>query len=125
MEVADDGNVSICDQLETKGILDQKWFDGAHLGVVTSIGELVIYELNSEEKKLKEQHKISLDKSEETIALSLDHWNKMTLVSDSRGTISLFDEEFKRIDTFSGHEFEAWTCAFDRNDENVFYSGTL
>lgn len=125
MEAMDDNSLSICDQVETRGILDQKWVDSTHLGVVTSIGELVVYELNEDEKKLKELSKVSLDESEETIALSLDHWYRKTLVSDSKGNISIFDEELKLMDTYAGHGFEAWTCVFDRSDPNVFYSGEI
>lgn len=116
--------LNICDQVATRGILDQKWFDESRLGVVTSIGELVVYQLDLERKKLEERAKVSLDESEETtIALSLDYWKEKTLVSDSKGNITVFDGQLRSTGSFAGHDFEAWTCALDRSDENIFYSG--
>lgn len=122
MEVMPDDSIEIHVCIETRGILDQKWFDGETLGVVTSTGQLVVYSLDRELKKLEEKSRVSLDGTE-TIALSLDYWKEKTLVSDSMGNISLFDPELKNLGIFSGHGFEAWTCAFDRDDPNVFYSG--
>lgn len=123
IEAQKDDSLVVRDQVETRGILDQKWFDGSHLGVVTSIGELIVYELDGEEKKLKEKSKVLLNESEETIALSLDHFEKRTLVSDSKGMINLFSSDMEKVTEFTGHGFEAWTCAFDRNDSNILYSG--
>lgn len=125
IEAQKDHSLVVRDQVETRGILDQKWFDGKHLGVVTSIGELIVYDLDDEKKKLREKSKVLLDESEEIIALSLDHFEKKTLVSDSMGKINLFSSDMEKEQTFTGHGFEAWTCAFDRHDSNILYSGEL
>lgn len=123
MEAMPDDSLSICDVIQTRGVLDQKWFNEETLGVVTSTGDLVVYSLDKESKKLQEQSKASIDELGETIALSLDYFDKKTLVSDSKGSIHLLNAELKVVESFSGHGFEAWTCAFDRDDGNVFYSG--
>lgn len=123
MEAMPDNSLEVHDCIETRGILDQEWFDGQTVGVVTSTGQLIVYGLDKDARKLREKSKIYLDKSEETIALSLNHWEGKTLVSDSKGCISLFDSELEETGRFAGHGFEAWTCAFDQSDPNVFYSG--
>lgn len=128
IESMDDDSLVIRDQIETRGILDQKWFSPNRLGAVTSIGELIIYELDLGEIKLKEQVKTTLDDSKETIALSLDYSAENVLVSDSKGQLTLFnytESQLTNVETFSGHEFEAWTCSFDKNDPNILYSGKL
>lgn len=123
MEAMPDNSLEVHECIETRGILDQKWFDGQTVGVVTSTGQLMVYGLDKDARKLMEKTRVSLDESEETIALSLDFWERKTLVSDSKGFVSLFDSELRETASFAGHGFEAWTCAFDRSDPNVFYSG--
>lgn len=71
---------------------------------------------------------ISLSHDEtENLALSLDvqEASSKVIASDSKGRISLLDLEGTQplVTQWKGHNFEAWTCAFDRYNKNVVYSG--
>lgn len=68
-------------------------------------------------------------KADETgcLALSVDlkKESSKVLASDSKGRITLLDLEAAQpiMRQWEGHSFEAWTCAFDRFNESIVYSG--
>lgn len=63
---------------------------------------------------------------EESLALSLDsqQGSSIAIASDSKGRLTLVDlEKAEPIKQWKGHDFEAWTCAFDRYNDRIVYSG--
>lgn len=120
--------IQIHHEVECAGVLDQKWLNPNTLGVANSAGQLQIYEFNTTENKLILKSETAIEEVEKSpIALALDYNSEnRVLVSDSLGNVSLFNvDEMQKTFTFSGHSFEAWTCAFDKNQRNVFYSGNF
>lgn len=117
-------------QIETEAILDQKWYMEKFLLTATSLGKVQVY--NFHENSLEFKYDIKLcneeggDNDKENLALSIDTDEKMKRIatSDSQGQISIIDIETKEIlSQWAAHEFEAWTCAFDRFNSNIIYSG--
>lgn len=113
-------------QIETEAILDQKWYKKNLLVTATSLGKIQFYDLL--EKSLSKSCDVTLkrDGDDENLALSIDTDEKREriAVSDSQGKISLIDVVTKEIlSQWKAHEFEAWSCAFDRWNENLIYSG--
>lgn len=107
--------------------MDQKWFRNK-LTCCTSRGNIDIYDFDG--INLNHQDKISLNNEvnckNKNIALSIDvNFQKNNLLtSDLMGIISLIDAETHGILSYwKAHEFEAWTCAFDKWNQNVVYSG--
>ncbi|XP_062564072.1 diphthine methyltransferase-like isoform X2 [Armigeres subalbatus] len=117
-------------QVETSAILDQKWHPTrATLSTVNASGDVVAFKLSSDEKLVEiDTLKIPNDTDGEQLALSID-WapgGDLAAVSDSKGGISLLGdapEGLKFINRWNAHSFEAWICAFDKNDQNVIYTG--
>ncbi|CAO1413408.1 unnamed protein product [Diamesa tonsa] len=112
----------LCDTIETDAILDQKWI-GDYLITTTSVGTVQVYKLN--EKQLKLQNEFNLAEGEtDNLALSVDvDAQKRTLISDSKGRITLAKIDGTIERQWLAHDYEAWTCSFDFWNENVVYSG--
>ncbi|XP_068159758.1 diphthine methyltransferase [Drosophila tropicalis] len=128
--------------LETAAILDMKWLptqcnteSGPLLATVNAIGQLEIYELNEEAEELQRRTCLNIEESEsETppLALALD-WQRQEngiqlIVSDSRGNLNLLSyiqtgDNLSKVRSWHAHEFEAWTCAFDRWTPHRVFSG--
>lgn len=120
--------LKMCQQIETEAILDQKWKDKC-LITATSLGNIQKYSFDSnhELSKLSEVN-LGLE-GVESLILSIDVEQKSSriLASDSQGRISLVDMEKEQpiMQQWQAHEFEAWTCAFDRFNDNVVFSGEI
>jgi diphthine methyl ester acylhydrolase len=115
-----------CQRIETDAILDQKW-NGNFLLTATSSGIVQKHELN-DDNQLEEVTTIQLTPEEsQNLALSIDvdEDSSKVLASDSKGKISLLDFAAQQpiVRQWKAHNFEAWTCAFDRFNENVVHSG--
>lgn len=61
------------------------------------------------------------------LALSLDVNGSRILASDSLGRISLLNMEATApiLRQWKAHEFEAWTCAFSRFNDEIVFSGNM
>lgn len=115
-----------CQRIETEAILDQKW-RGDLLVTATSFANIDSYKLN-EENQLHKVSRASLAPEEsDVLALSLDLHEETTkaVVSTSKGEIMLLDLEAdgKNLRQWKAHEFEAWTCCFNRHNNDVIFSG--
>nr|XP_971820.1 PREDICTED: diphthine methyltransferase isoform X2 [Tribolium castaneum] len=125
-------------KIETAAVLDQKWChnkinDWALLGVANAQKTLEIYALKGDDLKLEFVTSCQLDDDRETLFLSLD-WSTgkfasgepEIVVSDSKGAIHRFklrNCELIKAESWHGHEFEAWICAFYYWDPNIVFSG--
>lgn len=110
--------------VDTDAILDQKWIKN-HLLTATSEGFIENFKLDIESKKIEKVSRVKLQKDEpDCLALSLDVHNGVIAASDSKGKISLLNLEQNSLTTqWKAHDFEAWTVALDRFNDNVIYSG--
>lgn len=111
-------------QIETDAVLDQKWMDH-NLVVATSVGNIEFYHYD---KTLKFEHKtlIPFIDGSENLILSLDtnKENGKISSSDSNGQISLIDFNTQTVQAqWKAHDFEAWTCAFNRWNPYIIFSG--
>ncbi|XP_063444635.1 diphthine methyltransferase-like [Mytilus trossulus] len=117
------------------GILDIKWcpslIDNQSLfGLVNSIGELQIYQLNDDGKSV---FVTSTELGTEVLGLSLDWANRVHNSSDpeiscssSDGNISIckfHQGQLKCTSNWKAHDFEAWITAFNYWNTNIVYSG--
>ncbi|KAG5680379.1 hypothetical protein PVAND_009888 [Polypedilum vanderplanki] len=110
-------------QIETDAILDQKWFNNK-LVTVSSLGNVETYEYLQELTKVNSLSLINEGETGERLALSIDVEYESYLISDSKGQLSLVDINSNSISSqWKAHDFEAWTCSFDRWNKNVIYSG--
>lgn len=114
-------------QIETEAILDQKWYMDKFLITATSLGKIQVYDYKEKQLNFNYEMKLNNDKdNEENLALSIDTDEQMKRVatSDSQGQISIIDLDTKNIASeWKAHEFEAWSCAFDKFNSNIIYSG--
>lgn len=125
--------------LKTPAILDQKWCHNqingrSILGVVNADKSLILYSLNSELSELEMITSAQINSEhDEVLLLSLD-WSTgkystaepEILCSDSKGAVHRFrfiNNKLIDLDTYHGHEYEAWITAFYYWDNNVFFSG--
>ena len=114
----------LCDTIETDAILDQKWFND-YLIATTSVGTVQIYKLNGKQLELKNEYNLAEGETD-NLALSLDvDVHKRTLISDSKGRITLANIDGTIQRQWLAHDYEAWTCSFDFWNENVVYSGEI
>lgn len=121
-----DEQLTMRQQIETDAILDQKW-RGDELITATSSGNIQRYKLN-DEKELEKVGQVELSAEESgNLALSIDveKDSSRILASDSKGRISLIEGENLITKQWKAHDFEAWTCAFDRFNSNVVFSGKI
>lgn len=81
----------------------------------------------NENNLLEISQEINLNPSENGIlalSIDVDARSSRLLASDSKGKISLLDMETSEITKqWKAHGFEAWTCAFNRFDDNIVFSG--
>ncbi|XP_055637453.1 diphthine methyltransferase homolog isoform X2 [Toxorhynchites rutilus septentrionalis] len=126
-----DQNLLICKQkIETSAVLDQKWHSSIpSMAVANSNGEISMYKFSTENLLTPEDTlKISSEEEGEILALSLD-WTSQgdkLAVSDSKGGISIISVEessLRQVHRWVAHTFEAWICAFDKNNQNILYTG--
>ncbi|XP_017850505.1 diphthine methyltransferase [Drosophila busckii] len=135
----DNGALDRLQTVETAAILDMKWLPAwcvdsvPQLVTVSALGEIEIYELLDEERRLQKRNSLTLE-HEGVLALALD-WRRcpdnehtlQLLVSDSLGQINLLEYtsqgDLSKLHTWQAHGFEAWTCAFDRWSPSRMYSG--
>ncbi|XP_060663087.1 diphthine methyltransferase [Drosophila nasuta] len=137
------GELNKLQSTETAAILDMKWLPawtkntGPLLATVNALGQLEIYELLHHERRLVPRASCGLGtKTAEDVpalALALDWQRKADedvvelLVSDSLGNVHRLhytsQDELRHQDHWHAHDFEAWTCAFDRWTRGVVYSG--
>lgn len=114
----------LCETIETDAILDQKWFN-EYLITTTSVGTVQIYKLNGKQLALQNEYKLT-DVETDNLALSVDvDAHKRTLISDSKGRITLANIDGTIQRQWLAHDYEAWTCSFDFWNENIVYSGKL
>ncbi|CAF1402833.1 unnamed protein product [Adineta steineri] len=114
----------------TDGILDLKWIqcssDSTFLSTVTALGQLSLYSLNDLTKPIICENVTN----DQTIALAqswLHLTNNYVVVSDHHGYLTICELDNTNGLRFSqswlAHEFECWTCAWDKHDPNIIYSG--
>lgn len=123
------------DCLETAAILDAKWLiEGASetptVGVANGLGEVFLYQLI--DGKLKELSRCHLNVDDNNLLTTAIDWspvgsgNRRMTAIDSKGHVSLLELGEASLDVLSrwpSHEYEGWTCAFDKWNPNVIYSG--
>nr|CBH09247.1 putative WD40 repeat domain 85 [Heliconius melpomene] len=133
----DTTHLSPVQEIETAGILDQKWCyhtiqEHPVLAIVTSEGFIQLYQLINEESSLKLKLWTE-DSIGSSLALSVD-WssnkeyceNPCLVVSDSSGAVTVFrvlEKGLENIGQWKSHNFEAWIAAFNYWNSDVFYSG--
>lgn len=115
--------------VDTVGILDIKWCrekvnDQIILSAANASGEIILYNFDSD---CHISQVFSQSIGNQCLALSCDWWggNKIT-VSGSNGYItclSVTGNETEIINSWKGHEFEAWVSSFDRHSDQLIYSG--
>lgn len=123
--------IEILQHQKTPGILDLKWIqctpENIFLSTVTALGQLSLYSPNDLSKPL-----ISEDvTNDQTIALAQSWFhhdnNNYALISDQQGHLTICELSQNNGLRFSqswlAHEYECWTCAWDRYDPNIVYSG--
>lgn len=124
------------DFLETAAILDAKWHISGEkclLLVASALSEILLYELRSDDKlHAVDVLNLANNCEENLLTLSLDINNGVIdggdnlLASDSRGSVSLLSltpTKLIKKREWKAHSFEAWTCAFDKWNANVVYTG--
>ncbi|TRY68594.1 hypothetical protein TCAL_06933 [Tigriopus californicus] len=132
----EDHKLVLKSQLETAAILDMRWHprsESSLLAVVDALGFVTLFELD-DSLALVVLHKLPVTK-DEALALSLE-WNcrkdgtraeDLIAISDSKGSISIArvnsNRSLELIESRKSHDYEAWICAFNAWDSNVFYSG--
>ncbi|XP_055531435.1 diphthine methyltransferase isoform X3 [Wyeomyia smithii] len=117
--------------IETAAVLDQKWHPASPvLAIVNASGQIMTYNLSPDGDKLIPTHTLTIQKEggEEQLALSIDWTTRgdIAAVSDSKGGLSIVDFDERGLHQrlrVKAHSFEAWTCAFDRTDEHIIYTG--
>uniref|UniRef100_A0A1Q3FFM3 methylated diphthine methylhydrolase n=1 Tax=Culex tarsalis TaxID=7177 RepID=A0A1Q3FFM3_CULTA len=124
-------SLALSQTIETAAILDQKWNPKTSNLAVAAGGELQLYAtcgIGQQMLSHVESLEIPPEDEREQLALALD-WSSdgsRAAVSDSRGGVSIVSIEqsgMRHLHRWKAHSFEAWTCAFDRADQNVLYTG--
>ncbi|XP_049699629.2 diphthine methyltransferase isoform X2 [Helicoverpa armigera] len=124
--------------VDTSGILDQKWCyhtirDYPTLAVVTSVGNLELYQLTNEDGSLELELWLKHAIGQDVLALSVDWSTNKTsseepclVVSDSAGCVhvlKIVEDGVQVVGKWESHSFEAWIAAFNYWNPDVFYSG--
>lgn len=123
---------------ESNAILDLKWShelinDLPCLGLVDSIGNTSLWNLNKSDNKMEKIASHTNEKSG-VLALSLDWSNRLScggeksiVVSQSDGNIQLLrlrpDSTIETISDWNAHSFEAWIAGFNYWNTSIIYSG--
>jgi diphthamide biosynthesis protein 7 len=123
-------SIDVIQHQKTDGILDLKWIqyspDLTFLSTVSALGQLSLYNANDLTKPV-----ICEDvTNDQTIALShswLYEKNNYVVICDQQGYLTLCELDSTNGLRFSqswlAHEYECWTCAWDKHDLNLVYSG--
>lgn len=106
--------------IETDAILDQKW-NGEELFTATSQGYVQRYKL-SDDRVLTLIDQIDVATGNLALSIDFSGEDSRLLASDSKGKLSLVTE-MKLTRQWQAHNYEAWTCAFDRYNSDIVYSG--
>jgi diphthine methyl ester acylhydrolase len=115
---------------QTNGILDLKWIscspESTFLSTVSALGQLSLYSLADLNRPIVCED-VTNDR---TIALShawLQASNNYAVISDQQGCLSICDLDssngLRFSQSWSAHDYECWTCAWDQFDSNIVYSG--
>lgn len=122
--------------IETAAILDTKWYtigNRCFLVAASALGEIQIFELKEDRLHPIKSVNLNTNNAENVLTLAIDvrSMHCMThrenlLASDSRGMVSLLtigqgDLVLER--SWQAHSFEAWTCAFDKWNPHIIYTG--
>ena len=111
---------------ECRAVLDMKWQPGGEgrLGVCDAGGALTVYRAG--EGGLQSEGEVSVSPG---LALALE-WGPGGLraaVSDSRGAVHALQRDTAGqlvvTRSYPGHQYEAWTVAFSRHNDNLLFSG--
>lgn len=99
----------------------------------SALAEIQLFELKGDRLHFIHSLNLNASNTENVLALSIDvrhhlcSSNRANLVaSDSRGMISLLtigQSELIIEKTWQAHSFEAWTCAFDKWNPHIIYTG--
>jgi len=118
--------IDVVQHQQTEGILDIKWLDPTHLSTVSAVGQLSLYSLDDFSKPIICENVTN----DQTIALShtwFQSTNNYVLVSDQHGCLTICELDstngLRFSQSWSAHEYECWTCAWDKHDVNIVYSG--
>lgn len=118
--------IDVVQHEQTQGILDMKWIDQTHLSTVSALGQLSIYSKSDFSKPILSEDVTN----DQTIALShtwFQSQNQYALISDQQGYLSICELDptngLRFSQSWSAHEYECWTCAWDKHDPNLVYSG--
>jgi diphthamide biosynthesis protein 7 len=114
--------------IDTAAVLDLKWqrTERPLLAAAMETGNIEFYEeqdlkLVLRSESVREQHDAKL-----SLALDWSPWTSSSIVSSfSSGKVAILDSN--RDDepmVWKAHDFEAWTCAFDKHLRDVVYSGS-
>lgn len=122
------------DVIETAAILDANWLvvgNRCLLIAASALSEILVYELKTDDRlHLIDRINLAGPDDENLLTLAIDvratPVSENLIASDSRGMVSLLTVTQTNIvkqRTWKAHSFEAWTCAFDKWNPNVVYTG--
>jgi diphthamide biosynthesis protein 7 len=122
--------IDVIQHQSTNGILDIKWIqpssDCTFLSTVSALGQLSLYSVNDLAKPIICEEVTN----DQTIALAhswLHLTNNYVVISDQQGYLTICELDNTNGLRFSqswlAHEYECWTCAWDKHDSNIIYSG--
>lgn len=122
------------DLIETAAVLDAKWLiinNKCLLIAASALADVLVYELRSDKRlHFVDKYNIADGSDESLLTLSIDVRDTAdrdnVIASDSRGTITLLsvtEYGISKEHSWKAHNFEAWTCAFDKWNPNVVYTG--
>lgn len=121
---------------DTAAILDSRWHNFCNYTYVVTadaVGSVGLFHFT--DFNLVQQSKVDLhtDQSKDSVLLVLSvdtcttgNCHSSIIASDSQGGINLMDignDGIQVITRWRAHNFEAWTCTFDKWNPNVIYSG--
>ena len=123
-------SIDVVHHQTSNGILDLKWINYSPeltlLSTVSALGQLSLYSLADISKPVVCEDVTN----DQTIALShcwLHQTNNYVVISDQQGCLSICDFDntngLRFSQSWSAHEYECWTCAWDQADLNIVYSG--
>lgn len=124
------------DVIETAAILDTKWYtigNRCFLVGASALAEIQLFELKDDHLHPTHTVNLNTNNTENVLTLAIDvrsmhcttHRENL-IASDSRGMISLLtisQSELVLERSWQAHSFEAWTCAFDKWNPHIIYTG--
>lgn len=122
------------DVIETAAILDAKWLVVSNkclLIAASALSEILVYELRADDRlHLIDTINLASESDENLLTLAIDIRGLINtenlIASDSSGKVSLLkvtQNQIVKERTWKAHSFEAWTCAFDKWNANIVYTG--